>query len=140
MEVSFKTLQQLSKRYGNSLTATLWRFVEDREPDRPVFGMVSTHPRHPCIGATDSGQPVRHFIRSPAFRARFPQVTPDDAFSILQIHAGWTKRGPIVETDHPVVDGNGEVCEFHIESLSTPYYVLTYATFLRCLPTSAPAL
>ena len=134
VEITFKAMQGLAKRYGNSLTSTLWRVIKDREPDRPVFGMVSTHPHHPTIGAQEVGWPVRHFVRSRAFRERFPNVTAEDGFAILQVHAGWTKRGSIVSTDHPVIDINGELCEFHIEALSTPYYVLTYAAFLRCLP------
>jgi hypothetical protein len=138
VEATFKNMQALSKCYGNTLTPTLWRIVEEREPDRPVFGMVSAHPRHPAIGAQDDGRPVRHFIRSRAFRARFPNVTAEDGFAILQVHAGWTKRGPIVSTDHPIIDVNGELCEFHVEALSTPYYVLTYAVFLRCLPSMVP--
>lgn len=134
VEVTFKSMRGLAKRYGNSLTSTLWRVVEEREPDRPVFGMVSAHPHHSAIGAQDDGRPVRHFIRSRAFRRRFPNVVAEDGFAILQLHAGWTKNGPIVSTDHPVIDVNGELCEFHVESLSTPYYVLTYAVFLRCQP------
>jgi hypothetical protein len=137
IEITFKSMQALAKRYGNTLTPTLWRIVEEREPDRPVFGMVSTHPRHLNIGAQEDGRSVRHFIRSRAFRERFPNVTPEDGFAILQMHAGWTKRGSIVSTDHAIIDVNGELCEFHVESLSTSYYVLTHAIFLRCLPSMA---
>jgi Zn-dependent peptidase ImmA (M78 family) len=135
VEPIFKNIQALSKRYGNTLTSTLWRMVEEREPDRPVFGMVSAHPRHPTIGAQKGGRPVRHFVRSRAFRKRFPHMSAEDGFAILQVHAGWTKRGTIVSVDHPIIDVHGELCEFHVESLSTPYYVLTYGAFNGCLPT-----
>lgn len=131
----FKAIQALSKRYGNSLTSTLWRIVEEREPNRPVFGMVSAHPRHPTIGATEDGRSMRHFIRSKGFRDRFPGMTPEDAFSILQRHAGWTKRGRLFETEHPLIDANGSLCEFRVDCLATPYYVLTYGVFLRESPT-----
>ena len=65
-QTQFKSIKSLAARYGNTITSALWRIVEDREPNRPVFGMVTIHPRYPDIGATESGQRVRYFIRSAA--------------------------------------------------------------------------
>jgi hypothetical protein len=94
-EITFTSTQALAKRYGNTLTSTLWRIVEEREPDRPVFAIVSTHPRHPTIGAQEDGRPVRHFIRSRAFRQRFPNMTPEDGFAILQpAFPKWARLAP----------------------------------------------
>lgn len=135
LTLNFKSIEKLRKRYGNSLTSTLWRIVEEREPDRPIFGIVSAHPRYPMIGANDDGASMRHFIRSKGFRLRFPDITPEDAFGILQRHASWKKVGTLFETEHPLIDVNGELCEFRVDCLATKYYVLTYGVFLRQAPT-----
>lgn len=135
VDLSFKNIQKLSTRYGNSLTSTLWRIVEEREANRPLFGVVSAHPRYPEIGKTDDGLPVRHFIRSQGFRKQFPAISPEDAYGIIKLHAGWTKRGSLFQIDHPLIDVNGTLCEFHVDCLATPYYVLTYGTLVREVPT-----
>ena len=139
LELSFKTVQALSKRYGNSLTSTLWRIIEERDPNSPVFGIVSAHPRYPSIGRTEDGRSIRHFIRSRGFRERFPSMTPEDAYGILKLHAGWTKRGTLFKGDHPLIDSNGCLCEFHVDCLATQYYALTYGVFLREIPTLVAA-
>lgn len=56
LKPNFKSIKSLAARYGNTITSALWRIVEDREPNRPVCGMVTIHPRYPEIGATESGQ------------------------------------------------------------------------------------
>ncbi len=135
LPLDFKSIEKLRKRYGNSLTSTLWRIVEEREPHKPVFGIVSAHPRYPMIGANPDGRPTRHFIRSRGFRQRFPGITPEDAFGILQRHASWSKVGTLVDTEHPLLDVNGTLCEFRVDCLATKYYVLTYGVFVRETPT-----
>ena len=120
----------LAKRYGNTITSTLWRIVEDRDPDTPVFGMVTIHPRHPTIGANDSGDSVRYFIRSLAFRQQFPNFSSAEAFSVLSRHASWKKSGPIMDIQHAFHDVNGEVFEFRIESFSNSHALLTYGVLL----------
>ena len=128
MEPSFSTIEQLAKSYGNTLTTTLWRMVEDRAPDQPAFGMVSIHPKHPEIGATDSGRRVRYFIRSEAFRRDFPKVTPEDAFAVLTEHSSWKRGGPVVDCEHQFEDSLGAPTTFRVESFSNTHALLTYAT------------
>ena len=67
-ELNWKSLQALKIRYRNTLTTTLWHAVEEREPDRPILGLIGRHPRHPDIGGGADGANIRHFIRSRAFR------------------------------------------------------------------------
>jgi hypothetical protein len=69
--VSFATVQALKKRFGNTMTTTLWRYVESVFPDRPMFGVVSVHP-HPDHRPDDFNplDPCRYYIRSAAWRRR----------------------------------------------------------------------
>jgi hypothetical protein len=64
-QTQLKSIKSLATRYGNTITSALWRMVEDREPNRPVFEVV-TLPRYPEIGVTESGQRVCYFICSAA--------------------------------------------------------------------------
>lgn len=53
MDCSFewKTISQLSKRYGNPATTARWQMVCERDPDTPAFGVISRHPYHGDICA-----------------------------------------------------------------------------------------
>jgi Zn-dependent peptidase ImmA (M78 family) len=82
--LEFTTINAISKRFGNTLTTTLWRMVEDRDPGAPVFGMVTAHPRYPEIGTGENGQAVRYFIRSRAFREKFGSVSPESAYALIK--------------------------------------------------------
>lgn len=131
VELNFSNIRSLAKRYGNTITSTLWRIVEDREPNLPVFGMITVHPRHPTIGATESGKPVQHFIRSSGFSRQFPNVSPRDAYRVLSRNASFNKAGPIVDMEHTFVDSNGNRFDFRIESFSNSHALLTYGVMLR---------
>ncbi|MDJ0710596.1 MAG: hypothetical protein QNJ14_09410 [Woeseiaceae bacterium] len=124
-ELSFKNIRQQAGRYGNSIQSTLWRVVEEREPDSAVFGMVSDHPNHPEIGQIEYGGKPR-LIRSNGFRKQFGNVAPDDVYTILAKHANWNKGGPIVDAEDSLVDINGDSHEIRIESFSNTHSLLTY--------------
>jgi hypothetical protein len=115
-DFSWKTLNTLKNRYRNTLTTTLWHVVEEREPDRPVLGLISRHPRRPTIGGGADGANVRHFIRSPAFRKIFPQVTGDEVYRIVRSYVTFANRGPCGTGSYPLFDANGERWEFVFES------------------------
>ncbi len=129
-ELSFKNIRQQAGRYGNSIQSTLWRVVEEREPDGAVFGMVSDHPNHPEIGQIEYGGKPR-LIRSRGFREQFGNVTPDDVYAILAKHANWNKGGPIIEADDSLVDVNGDTHEIRVESFSNTHSLLTYGVCTR---------
>jgi len=116
-------------------TTTLWRFVEDREPGMPVFGMISILPRYPEIGAHDGPRPWRYFIRSPAFKTQYSTVTPEQAYQLIERYASWRRTGPVLLVDDVLHDVGGEAWEFRIESLSNSHAWLTYGVAVRKLPT-----
>ena len=136
-DLDFKVVGSLSKRFGNTLTTTLWRMVEDRDPTAPVFGMVTAHPRYLHIGSGENGEQIRYFIRSRAFRERFAHVSPNDAFGIIRRHATHKKRGPVFDASDVLMDRNGDACEFRLESFCNGHALLTYGVFVKTRPTFA---
>lgn len=124
-ELNFKNIKRYAADYGNSIQSTLWRSVEEQAPGQAVFGMVSIHPRHPDVGARDYGERPR-FIRSDRFRQQFPNITPDDAYALLEKHARGNRGGLVVNAQDALVDVNGNTFEFRIESFSTTYALLTF--------------
>ncbi len=123
--MSFNSIKKLARLYGNTLQSTLWRMVEQRFPDRPVFGMVSVVPKHPEIGAADyGGKP--ELIRSVKFREQFSSVHPDIIFNLLDKHSNFYKRGPVVSGTDVLIDDNGDVREFTIEGFSNTHSLLSF--------------
>jgi hypothetical protein len=125
MPATFSSVQLLAGRYANSITSTLWRFVEQRNPSRASFGMISVHPNVPTIGAHDGPDPWRYFIRSAAFQTQFSHVTAHDAYRILSTHATYQRRGPILEIETRLRDVNGVGWHFSVESFCNSHAVLT---------------
>ena len=110
------TVQKLAKRYGNTITMTLWRLVEEAHADEPVFGVISPHPKVLCEDF-DPAIPCRYFIESPAFRERFGIVTEVAVFEAMQEYASWARRGPLGEGYGDFVDCDGESHRFHMEDI-----------------------
>lgn len=132
--LGFKAINAMAGRFGNTLTTTFWRMIEDRDPAAAVFGMVTAHPRYPDLGAGDDGEPIRYFIRSRAFREQFGSVSPDAAYGLIRRHATFRKRGPVFDASDLLPNANGEPCEFRLESFSNTHALLTFGVFVRIKP------
>jgi len=135
VDLSFKSIQLLKRRYGNSMVSTFWRIVEDRNPDEPVFGLISVHPHYPEIGSHGGPKPWRYFIRSVAFARQFSKISPGAVFEIIKTHASHRRAGPIFAAEDVITDDLGAERVIELESFSTTHAVLTlgYATRVRSL-------
>lgn len=122
----FKSISALKSRFGNTLTSTFWRFVEDRDPGSAAFGLISNHPKHSHIGGRDDGSPIHHFVTSEGFRLRFPAATPMDVYQLVRRNCTWRTRGPVVGGDDVLIDGAGNAVRFTLDGFSNTYQVLTY--------------
>lgn len=134
LSLSFDSVKQLAKRYGNTIVSTFWRMVEDRDPSCPVFGLISVHPRHSDIGAHDGADPWRYFIRSAAFRTQFGQVSAQDIYTLVALHASTRRRGPVLQAQERLVDVLGSRWEITIESFSNSHELLTLGVVHRPYP------
>lgn len=128
-EFSWQSIQEFKKRYGNTLTTTLWHMVCERDPAQPVFGMISRHPLHMSIGGRGDGKDVAYFIRSDGFRTQFSNIVESDAFTALRTYASGKKRGPIGEAVRVFPNANGDPCEFEMFTFSNSYDLLTYGIY-----------
>lgn len=128
---SFKSVQALKKRFGNTLTSTFWRFVEDRDPMEPSFGLISTHPNHADIGPTADGSGVHYFIKSAAFRQMFPGVSAAHLFQLIRLNTNWRRRGPVVEGKAMLIDGGGSVRTIVLDGFCNTHQVLTLGLLAR---------
>lgn len=122
---SFKSIEALKKRFGNTLTSTFWRFVEDRAPHDLTFGLISAHPRHADIGATKDGTGVHHFITSAGFRQLFPAITTDQIYMLIRRNISWGRKGPVLDGRDFLVDLKGEKREVRLDGFCNTHHVLT---------------
>ncbi len=123
---NFKNIKKLHSYYGNTLTSTFWRFVEERDPDVPAFGMISQHPRYNDIGQGTEGEPVHRFVPNAAFRRRFSSTTASDIYLLVARNCGWNRRGPVIEGLDQIIDITGSVTSFVLDGFCNSYHVLTY--------------
>lgn len=121
-------VREIAKYFGNTITSTLWRCVEQSEG--LVFAAIGEHPHYPSEGKP----PVEYLIRSKQFEQQFANVTELDVWPWLQNYCGRNKTGPLGSTESHVVDVNGESHVFIIESFCNKHSVLTLARWLRTDP------
>jgi hypothetical protein len=131
LPLSFASVKQLASRYHNSIQSTFWRMVEERNPEDPVFGVISIHPKHPSVGQHDGPDAWRYFIRSQGFRSRFGNVLPEDLYPLIERHVSHRKTGPVLAADEVLTDTAGALWEFHLESFSNGHALLTVGYLLR---------
>ena len=124
---AIKTLKEV---FRNTLSSTLWRYVEELGEDTPLVGMISDHPHKPSA-EFDPTKPCRHFIQSAAFQRRFSNVSETQLFSKIRGYCGFQSGGPLGEDQIVLRDDNGDSHLFHFESFSNRYDVLTLGRYLR---------
>ncbi len=135
-ETTLATVQILAKRYGNTMTSTLWRMVEQSHPELPMVGMVSLPTRSPfSLGETER---VRHCIESPAFKGRFAGIDEDRLLEIIDSYCTNRRGGPLGKGEALLSDVNGCKHTFLFESFSNQYDVLTLGVYERPRPEVTP--
>src|SRR3546814_18129914 len=55
-------VKALSGAYGNTLTSTLWRFVEQGHGGRPMVALVSGHPHRSKLGRASVRERVCQYV------------------------------------------------------------------------------
>lgn len=123
--VNMQLIKDVAKHFGNTITSTLWRFVET-DP-RPCFGLVGAHPHRPKNGEPE----VEHLIQSSTFAQRFATFTEGDAMALIRGYCGYTRAGPLGSAEVVVRDDAGLEHVFHAETFSNHYHTLTLAQHVR---------
>jgi Zn-dependent peptidase ImmA (M78 family) len=116
------SVQTLNGDFGNTLSSTLWRFVETVGVQRPLVGMITCHP-HPRHRPAnfDPDNPCRHCIQSGGFAARFSRITERQLFEAVSSYCGPQLGGPLGMADLILMDDNGDEHVFTFESFFIKY-------------------
>jgi len=119
-------IRNLATRFGNTITSTLWRFVEQGHAGRTLVALVSAHPHHLRREVDfDPNKPCRYFVQSPAFRTMFGDVSEVGLFNALSAYVGAQSRGPLGQGEIVLLDKNGDSRAFEFESFFNGYEALT---------------
>jgi hypothetical protein len=130
MAMSLDAVKKLSNRFGNTMTSTLWRYVEQLGVEQPMVGLVTVHP-HKLPDDHDPAAPCKYFIESPAFRAQFGCVAEVKVFDALQQYCSRAKGGPLGSAEVFLTDVNGSAHVFWFETFFNRYEALTLAYHVR---------
>jgi Zn-dependent peptidase ImmA (M78 family) len=116
------SIQSLNTTFGNTISSTLWRFVETVGADRPMVALISGHP-HIARRPPDFNplQPCRHCIQSSAFAARFGHVSERALFEAASSYCTAKNGGPLGSEEVILRDDNGEEHRFAFESFYIRY-------------------
>ena len=123
-------IRALGHSFGNSITSTLWRFVELM--DYPVLGVVSQHPRY-TDDRFDPQQPCRYFIRSFPFAKIFSGIDETTIFEIMRTKCSWRKYGPLADDEVVLRDDNGGKHVFHYEAFHNRHDTLGLFVYGRAV-------
>jgi Zn-dependent peptidase ImmA (M78 family) len=126
--VGIDAVTTLKKRYGNTITTTLWRYVEQSE--YPMIGAISCHP-HRIPTEFDATNPFRYFVGSRTFQERFSKIREVDVFKQVQGYCANRKGGPLGATDLVLEDDSGSRHLFHFETFFNYYEALTLGVYMR---------
>lgn len=118
---TMEAIRSIGHLFGNSITSTLWRFVELM--DSPVLGVVSQHPHYPD-DTFEPQEPCRYFIRSKSFAEKFSRIDELTIFQVMRAKCGWRKYGPLADDEVVLRDENGVKHVFHFEAFHNHHETL----------------
>jgi hypothetical protein len=127
--ITIHTVIELGKRYANTITSTLWRYVEEAHQERPLVGIVTPSPR--AKAPTNRHEPRRYCIESPAFRERFGHIAEQQLREIVDSYVTNRRGGPLGQSDTILRDRNGDRQLFHFETFSNGHSHLTLGTYVK---------
>lgn len=134
---NFKSIAALSKEFGNSLTSTFYRFVEQMGDTTPLVGIVSPHPHSTRrAGMVNSQNVCKYFVQSKAFAAQFSRITGDQIFHEAARYCSPASGGILGTSEINLCDNNGELHAFGFETFFNRYDALTIGVYIKPCPTT----
>jgi hypothetical protein len=129
---SLAFVKSLSSGFGNTMTSTLWRFVEQAHADRPIVALVTGHP-HPTRRKADfdPANPCRYCVESPPFRQRFRGLREIDLFAAIAGYCGAQRGGSLGRSELLLEDIDGDRHVFEFETFFNRHEALTLGLWSR---------
>ena len=121
---TIENVQLLRKRYGNTMTTTLWRMIEYAGESNPMLGAIGRHPA--TIGGAEL---FRHLIPSRAFDQRFDVPASETLMRVIQTYCGARRRGPLGSGEVQLSDRWGTRHDFEFETFFNGYDALTLGIY-----------
>lgn len=132
---SIELVTMLAKRFGNTITSTLWRFIEEAEQGRPMVALVSGHP-HPSRRKADFDalKPCRYCIQSPLFKENFNRMSETDLFGITVGYSGAQRGGSLGSAEVHLANDEGQRHLFDFETFFNGHEALTLGVWQKNEP------
>lgn len=128
----FSSLQKLKHRYGNTLTSTLWRYVELLDPNIPLCAVVSAHPHVSQRSESFNAEiPCKHFIQSQRFSTQFSLIDEKTVFALISQYCRGARKGPLGAAEVELTDDVGQRHVFRFETFYNGYDALTLGFWSR---------
>jgi hypothetical protein len=127
LPATIESVKQLAADYGNTITSTLWRFIEETS-EKPMVAIVSQHPKRPKPDF-DPLQPCKYFIPSPTFRHHFGKVTELQLFAGIKDYCSYRSGGHLGNGEVRLADDRGAFHIFEFESFFNRYEALTLGSY-----------
>ena len=132
--LTMSEVKALAKVYGNSITSTLWRAVE--QLGVPAVGLISGHPNRPAADF-DPSQPCEYLIRSRRFETEFAQLDESMLYAQVAGYCCYATRGPLGEDELSLTDTAGSRHIFRFETFHNNYQALTLGVYKCPRPQTA---
>lgn len=133
---TIENIKSLNKRYGNTISSTLYRFVEAMGDEHTVVGLMTGHPHVSRRSADyDAENPCKHMIQSSAFHRAFGHLTEKELFVAITKYCGAQSGGMLGQMELLLDDRNGIAHRFYFETFYNRYDALTIGVHLRKEPT-----
>ena len=131
MPPTIETIKALRDRFGNTLSTTLYRFVETVGNEIPIIGIISKHPHISRRSPEDTYQNMcRHFIQSPAFAKRFSRISEASIMQWISSYCGAQRGGPLGDSELILNDDNGQLHKFYFETFFNTNEALSLGVYL----------
>ncbi|MDE0629119.1 MAG: ImmA/IrrE family metallo-endopeptidase [Bryobacterales bacterium] len=132
---SIESVLELHRRFGNTITTTLYRLVELPAATRPMVGMITRPPgERPETGGADRPTRREHFIRSIAFKRRFANVREEDLFEGIAGYCDGRWVGLVGESELVLADDNRDLHRFFFQTFFNGYDALTLGVHVGPAP------
>lgn len=131
LEPNLQSVLKLKKRYDNTITTTLWRYVE--QSDLPLVGGISQHPARPGDDF-NAAEPFRYFVGSPRFLREFSRTTEVEVFRHVRRYCGNQRGGPLGSAEVVLTDDGGTRHLFAFETFFNRYEALTLGVYRAEVP------